>query len=256
MERAEQLLEKLSQQLRDKAGRDPLLMTLRLLQAEVLEMHRTAPPETGDKRISVILPGMDASISPAQPTVQPGPVAEDRIVEVLQLDAHEIEAELQLLRDAAELRNKLAVQGRMSQSPPDGGPEDNDPVEGTLPAAPPEASSISGAQREVNQAMITGESSLNDRLKGTERELSERLQHEPVRDLKKAIGINDRYLYINELFKGSEDAFEQAVRTLNAFSILPEAQYFLERELVQKLGWKPDDKLAMQFAQLVRRRFS
>jgi hypothetical protein len=82
------------------------------------------------------------------------------------------------------------------------------------------------------------------------------LQDEPVRDLKKAIGINDRYLYINELFKGSEEAFDQAVKTLNGFSILPEALYYLERELSREFGWKADDKLALEFTQLVRRRFA
>jgi len=77
-----------------------------------------------------------------------------------------------------------------------------------------------------------------------------------VKDLKKAIGINDRYLYINELFNGNEAMFERTLKTLNGFSILPEAEYWIQRELRLKMGWKDDNPLVQQFVQLVKRRFS
>jgi hypothetical protein len=97
---------------------------------------------------------------------------------------------------------------------------------------------------------------LNERLKEQTREIAQKLQDVPIKDLRKAIGINDRYLYINELFNGDEAMFERSVKTLNQFSILPEAEFWMQRELRIKLGWKEDNTLVQQFVQLVRRRFS
>jgi hypothetical protein len=92
--------------------------------------------------------------------------------------------------------------------------------------------------------------------KAVKTELADRLQEVPVKDLKKAIGINDRYLYINELFNGNEAMFERTLKTLNSFSILPEAEYWIQRELKLKMGWKDDNPQVQQFVQLVKRRFS
>jgi hypothetical protein len=77
-----------------------------------------------------------------------------------------------------------------------------------------------------------------------------------VKDLRKAIGINDRYLYINELFKGDQSVFERTLKTLNDFTSLAEAKFWMERELLLKSGWNREDKTVRQFIQLVSRRFS
>jgi hypothetical protein len=97
---------------------------------------------------------------------------------------------------------------------------------------------------------------LNEKFREPRKELAQKLQDVPIKDLRKAIGINDRYLYINELFNGDEAMFERSVKTLNHFSILPEAEFWMQRELRIKLGWKEDNPLVQQFVQLVRRRFS
>jgi hypothetical protein len=77
-----------------------------------------------------------------------------------------------------------------------------------------------------------------------------------IRDLKKAIGINDRFLYINELFRGDENMYERSIKTINGFSILPEAEYWIQRELKVKIGWNQDSETVKQFDQLVKRRFT
>ena len=86
-------------------------------------------------------------------------------------------------------------------------------------------------------------------------ELSDALQEVPVKDLKKAIGINDRFLYIKELFRGDENMYERSIKTINGFSIYPEAEYWIKRELKLKLGWDENNPAVKQFDQLVRRRF-
>ncbi len=97
---------------------------------------------------------------------------------------------------------------------------------------------------------------LNDKMKQSKTELVERLKETPVKDLRKAVGINDRFLYINELFRGDENMYERCIKTINSFNIYAEAEYWISRELKVKLGWKEDSPVVKQFDQLVKRRFS
>ena len=114
---------------------------------------------------------------------------------------------------------------------------------------------LPGTQKNINDAANKPES-LNERLKQSKIELSDMLTEAPVRDLKKAIGVNDRFLFINELFRGDEAMYERSIKTINSFLIWPEAEYWIRRELKTKLGWTDDNETVKQFDQLVKRRFS
>lgn len=109
---------------------------------------------------------------------------------------------------------------------------------------------------EINDIMATESRALNDTLKKETNEIASVLQTAPIRDLKKAIGLNDRYLFINELFRGDETMYERSIKTINSFSILPEAEYWISRELKTKLGWTDSHEVVKLFDQLVKRRFS
>lgn len=112
------------------------------------------------------------------------------------------------------------------------------------------------ARRELNDAMAADSRSLNDTLKEPQRELSDRLTESPIRDLRKAIGINDRFHFISELFRGDETMYERSIKTINNFSIYQEAFYWMERELKLKLAWDMNKSSTQLFYHLVKRRFS
>jgi hypothetical protein len=97
---------------------------------------------------------------------------------------------------------------------------------------------------------------LNEQLKTEKQELANNFQDTPIVDLKKAIGVNDRYLFINELFRGDETMFERSLKTINSFAIFPEAHYWIQRELKVKLGWNERSEIVGHFDQLVKRRFA
>lgn len=109
---------------------------------------------------------------------------------------------------------------------------------------------------ELNDMMMEGEESLNDKLKEEKLEVAAALHSATIKDLKRAIGINDRYLFINELFRGDVNMYERSLKTINGFSIYPEAQYWIQRELKLKLGWNERSESVRLFDQLVSRRFS
>lgn len=109
---------------------------------------------------------------------------------------------------------------------------------------------------EFNNALSNGVESLNEKLKEERVEVMNALQGIPVRDLKKAIGVNDRYLFVNDLFRGDENMYERSLKTINGFTIYPEAQYWIERELKVKLSWPDKSETVLLFDQLIKRRFS
>jgi hypothetical protein len=109
---------------------------------------------------------------------------------------------------------------------------------------------------ELNDLIIDEKQSCNDVLKEDKKEVATKLVDMPVKDLRKAIGINDKYLYINELFQGDENMYERSVKTINNFSVLPEAEHWMKRELHTKLCWVENNETVKQFDNLVRRRFA
>ena len=98
--------------------------------------------------------------------------------------------------------------------------------------------------------------SLNEKLKIEKPEMASLLVDSPVKDLKKAISINDRHRFIHELFRGDETMYERSIKTINSFHIFAEAEYWIQRELKIKLGWDVSLELVKTFDQLVKRRFA
>jgi outer membrane biosynthesis protein TonB len=109
---------------------------------------------------------------------------------------------------------------------------------------------------ELNDSMISNGNSINERLKENKTEMASKLQEVPIRDLKRAISINDRHRFIQELFRGDETMYERSIKTINSFVIGAEAEFWIQRELKVKLGWNTNDELVTTFDQLVRRRFA
>ena len=125
-----------------------------------------------------------------------------------------------------------------------------------LAEKPTDRFTLSQRSKEVNDVIGSGTSSLNDKLRSDVSDLKSALNDTPVRDLKKAIGVNDRYVFINQLFRGDEVMYERSLKTINSFRILPEAEYWMERELKVKLGWDENREATRHFYQIVKRRFS
>ena len=110
--------------------------------------------------------------------------------------------------------------------------------------------------KEINELLGIRDASLNDKLKEHKVEVGHVVADHPIKDLKKAIGINDRHIFINELFRGDEVMYERSLKTINGFRIFAEAEYWIERELKVKLGWEEHKDTTRHFYQLIKRRFS
>lgn len=90
----------------------------------------------------------------------------------------------------------------------------------------------------------------------TNSELQEKLALDPIKDLKAAIGINDKFQFIETLFGKDEKAFEQAIKAINAFKIYAEAQFWIKSNLREQYQWDDAAAEVKAFDLLVKRRFA
>ena len=96
---------------------------------------------------------------------------------------------------------------------------------------------------------------LGDKLESVEdRSLAARLQRKPVTDLMNAIGINDKFLLLNELFGGSMEKYNKSIRALNSFSTLLGAKTYMS-ELQIEFQWDCESEAYKKLDALVERRF-
>ena len=90
--------------------------------------------------------------------------------------------------------------------------------------------------------------------KGKDNTIGEKLQQTPIADLKKAIAIHKKYLFINDLFEGDNQPYNEAIDKLNSFGTLDEASNYLN-SLKSERKWDEENKSVAVFQSLVERRY-
>lgn len=85
--------------------------------------------------------------------------------------------------------------------------------------------------------------------------LADKLRERPISDLKEAIGLNERFLFSNELFNGNMEAFNRALNELNHLESSEHAERFLNEQLSVEFNWKSEEEVVERFVMLVKRRF-
>lgn len=73
----------------------------------------------------------------------------------------------------------------------------------------------------------------------------------PVKDIRSAISLNDRILFINTLFNEDPAVFQNAVNTINGMNSLEEVADYIIAEFPQ---WNMDSETVYRFMMAVRRR--
>jgi len=242
MDRVSTLLKKLQKQFDENSPAEAMLQTTQILQAELLKNANKGDSVSTTTRISVLMPQV---IFAQKITFSDENGAnEEKVIKVLQVDEKEIEAELEEIKKNAEMANSRRSMNR--------------PTFMYDPEDLPTLAHQDQPEKKISPDDLSFEypESLNDQLKETKIELSQSLTSTPIKDLKKGIGVNDRFLFINELFRGDEAMYERSIKTIQSFSIYAEAEFWIRRELKVKIGWRDNHPVVKQFDQLVKRRFA
>ena len=241
MERIQVLIDKLQQQNKQNESASSMLLTIQQLQSELMSLQN-GNKVLGTSKVSVVMPYSAGGNNRVLEVTQKEEVKSSEIPPVLEIpQKNDYRIPKPTVKESAKEVEHLNV-----------------PLFNAYPDLVIEAPTLVQQQihKEVNELITNHKEELNDRLKQDRKELAHLLKDAPVKDLRKAIGVNDKFVFISELFRGDEDMYERTIKTINGFHILPEAEYWMNRELKVKLGWNDNKETVQHFYQLVRRRFS
>jgi len=85
--------------------------------------------------------------------------------------------------------------------------------------------------------------------------LADQFGQQPIIDLNKEIGINERYLMTENLFSGDSEAFTNAIIQLNQLNNHNDALDYLKKELSKKYNWNLKSNHVKRLFKLVERRY-
>ena len=99
--------------------------------------------------------------------------------------------------------------------------------------------------------------SINDKIghNTTERSLADKLKNVHTSDIKTLIGINEKFLMINELFDGNMSEYNDFITQINQFNSKSEASEFVDA-LNSKKRWKSNLDSLTKLNELIEARYS
>jgi hypothetical protein len=77
----------------------------------------------------------------------------------------------------------------------------------------------------------------------------------PITDLKAAITLNDKLLFVKDLFNGYSLSYSEAIEILNRFNSFDEADHYLKANYATKNNWESKPVTTEKFYALLKRRY-
>jgi len=104
----------------------------------------------------------------------------------------------------------------------------------------------------VADHLQNGQSFMNEsfRQQVSSKDLSSKLTSQPISDIGGAMGLNEKFSFIQELFNNDPDKFTETINTLNRASSFNEAYSYLN----DTFNWDMDDSQVQKLLDLTRRK--
>lgn len=110
---------------------------------------------------------------------------------------------------------------------------------------------------ENTEVIVEEASSLNESYASSKQpeSLGDKLKKTKINDLKEAIALNQKFLFINELFEGDKTKYQSVLDRINSCETLIEAKAYLSSEIETYSSWDEETEAVMQFNTLIERKF-
>jgi len=99
----------------------------------------------------------------------------------------------------------------------------------------------------------TGSKSLSETISPTQTGMGPRVFFQPITDLSSAIGLNDKFRFINELFDNNVSQYDEAITRINRAVNHDEASWILQK--YHSNNWIQNDETLSRLKDFIRRRF-
>lgn len=118
-------------------------------------------------------------------------------------------------------------------------------------------SEISPSKSEQTPVAQEPKPTLNDLMGGrSEQNLAAKFSQEAIADLKSSISLNEKLVFIKDLFSGYSLAYQEAIDTLNKMDDFAAADQYLKTNYVEQHKWVEKQATADRFYALLNRRFA
>lgn len=116
---------------------------------------------------------------------------------------------------------------------------------------------FSMTQSTVADKLKEDRATINDQLSVAKPDntVSEKISKQKIVDLKSSIGINEKFMFINQLFKGSLDNYNEAMDYLENYDIEADAFDYINR-LAEKYKWDKDNIAVVTLNELIKRKYN
>ena len=114
---------------------------------------------------------------------------------------------------------------------------------------------VERSQEEQIDLFPSEEATLNQNVSQESLSVATKMEKQKISDLIGAIGINERFAFINELFEGNADEFNDALKKLNSFTEYKEACIYLDAEVRSKYNWDEENPVVLEFLDLIEKRY-
>lgn len=116
---------------------------------------------------------------------------------------------------------------------------------------PDSGGNLSDVRRPVlGEIMGTGVRTFADTLNAPVADVASVLGHEKAGSLRRMIGLNDRYMFIRDLFGGDAAAYEEALSLLDGFTSIEDAMLFIH----DRYGWNSSSEAALLLSDMLARK--
>jgi len=102
----------------------------------------------------------------------------------------------------------------------------------------------------IGETLGKDKKSMNESIGKKDNPLANKFQAKPIADIRAAINLGDRFLFIKELFNGNSDEFNQTINELNTKQNFDEAQDFLK-----KYNWDASSETVNYFLSIAQRKY-
>lgn len=240
---------------------DILRNVIRELYGQVLELEdvfEEKPEAHGDKQIPVIpVPEIEKEIE--LPEIEA--TAEEEIEEDPEIAKQEAEEEPEETDEAYEPENESPNIVDFEIEVEKGVEMQHEIVKETVEIAKPgpaveeiKITETKAVRSTIDLFSTTGEPTIFDKISyDKEPSIADKMMQSRIADLRQAIGINEKFLFINELFNGDMGKYNKALDELNEMKTREGVvTYFIELKIHNQ--WKDDNEAFIKFKELLDRK--